>query len=281
MYTSSVIDQLSEGRLSLMETGHGSFIPMLKIPKFKQTAIDITFPDDPFPAFMVDGVEVDEIYISQFSYPCVARSAPTTSVNLADARTHATALGSGFHLMSAWEWAALVWHFKEYWGKEKGPVMEDSFRSLGSGTFFWRMPAEWWGAWGLTGNLYEYCDGVELRSGKVYGPLENNISNYNTTDALDATLWPELGEVTSHANKPLNESPVIGSPLQMMLLNAALAVNPPLGQTFALDSAGSLILERGGAYHSGEEAGLGNYRFTNPATSTQSDSGFRVAYIAP
>ena len=43
MYTSSVIDQLSEGRLSLMETGHGSFIPMLKIPKFKQTAIDITF----------------------------------------------------------------------------------------------------------------------------------------------------------------------------------------------------------------------------------------------
>ena len=63
-YSSKYIDQLSQGNSQLVETAHGDFIPMLCIKKFPLNEISITLSGDPFPAFKVDGVEIDEILIS-------------------------------------------------------------------------------------------------------------------------------------------------------------------------------------------------------------------------
>ena len=280
MQATSVINQLSEDRLVMMESQHGFYLPMLKIAKFVQSDIHISLPSDPFPAFVVDGIEKDHIYISQFTYPSTARSTPVNNIHLEDARAQALALGTGFHLLTGWEWAAFAWSMKDLWGTERGPTEEEGFVSSGAGSFFWRTPSEWWGMWGMCGNLYEYCDGVQLRADKVFGTPQNNLSHLNNTDSIDPTYWPELGTIQPHANSTLDLSPVNGQLLQLLLLsNGALTTNPPQGQSFAANSSSSLVLERGGAYHSGLEAGLGCYRFQNTSLSSQIDSGFRIAYI--
>lgn len=279
MYTSSVIDQLSDGRLSLMETAHGAFIPMLRIPKILQSDINITLSSDPHPAFIANNTPVDEIFIAQFPAPSIARMSPTLNLTLDEARAQAIALGSGFHLMTAWEWSAYLWYMKEHWDQDAGPSEAEGPINNGAGTFFYRTPSEWWGAWGLSGNLYEFCDGLQLRAGKLFGTETNNFQHHNKSDSMDPLLWTELGTLDPFANLTLDQVPSTGSTAQLLLLNNALATNSPKGQGFALDTPNSLVMERGGAYHSGNEAGLGAFRFTQMPNQRQLDSGFRVAYI--
>ena len=279
MSDSKIIEELSEGNLVLIHAENGNFIPMLRIKKFLLSEIDITLSATPYPAFVVDGQVVDEIYISQYMYPCTSRSQAHSEISLDDARIRANGFGSKFHLLTAWEWGAYMWSVKKYWGKERGPISEENPVVNGSGSFFWRMPNLWWGAWGTTGNLYEFCDGLQLRDGDLYGPLQNNISRMNTSDSLNTTHWPQIGSVQPHANEEFETSPVFGNAPQQMLLNGALLQDYPLGQTFANEDTDALVLERGGAYHSGNEAGLGAFRFTASATAVRNDAGFRVAYV--
>ena len=112
MHAGSVIDQLSEGKLALVESQHGNYLPMVRIEKFLQSDVNVTLPADPHPAFVVNGVEIDAIYISQFPYPGIARMTPQSNVTLQEARVSASALGSGFHVLTAWEWSAFVWYQK-------------------------------------------------------------------------------------------------------------------------------------------------------------------------
>jgi len=279
MSASPTIERLSDGNLVLIEAENGKFLPMLRIEKFKQKAINPTLPDLWFPAFNVDNNIVDEIYISQFPYPGLARETPKNEITLEQARTYSSALGSGFHLMTAWEWAAFAWTFKAQWQTDRGWSDEEQFQNNGAGTFFFRMPAQWWGAWGMTGNLYEILDGAYLRDNKLYAMVTNSYQYNNAVDSQNIAYYPEVGSMTAFANEKLENIPVTGGIARLLLLHGEYAVNCPKGDGFALESTESLMLERGGAFHSGVEAGLGAFRFTASSANAQSDSGFRVAYI--
>ena len=88
---------------------------MVKIPKFKISQVIPGGADSVHPAFIVNGQEVDAIYISKYqnivnnnraySLPC---EDPKTSVNLDQAISYCTQKGDGWHLMTRAEWAAIA-----------------------------------------------------------------------------------------------------------------------------------------------------------------------------
>ena len=69
----------------------------------------------PHPAFIVDGKELDGIYISKFQNVVINGRAyslpdqnPTTHIDFDSAIEACCATGKGFHLMSATEWGAIA-----------------------------------------------------------------------------------------------------------------------------------------------------------------------------
>lgn len=88
---------------------------MVKIPKLTYAQLGMGASTAVHKAFIVDGQEVDEIYISKFlnivqnnraySLPGVD---PKASINFDDARTYCNNKGAGWHLMTRMEWGLLL-----------------------------------------------------------------------------------------------------------------------------------------------------------------------------
>ena len=80
---------------------------MVRIPKFKISDVITGGADSVHPAFIVNGVEVEEIYISKYqnvvnnsraySLPC---EDPKANINLDQAINYCAAKGEGWHLMT-------------------------------------------------------------------------------------------------------------------------------------------------------------------------------------
>jgi len=88
---------------------------MVRIPKFKISDVIVGGSDSTHPAFIVNGQEVDAIYISKYQnvvYDGRAYSLPLedpkASINFETALSACTAKGRGWHLMTRAEWAAIA-----------------------------------------------------------------------------------------------------------------------------------------------------------------------------
>ena len=87
---------------------------MVKIPKFKISDVIAEGSSSTHPAFIVNGQEVNEIYISKFinivdngrAYSLPGQD-PTASLSFDQAVQYCTAKGEGWHLMTTAEWAAI------------------------------------------------------------------------------------------------------------------------------------------------------------------------------
>jgi hypothetical protein len=278
----SLITDISDDNLALLETGHGNYLTFLKIPRFGLDMINLSWGTQPFPAFVVNGTVVDHIYISQFLSPHHGRVDPEQNMSFLEARARCRSLGSGFHLMTAWEYAALIWFYREEWEKTRG-VFSDQPAKNGEGPISYRFPAKWWGAYGLWGNLYEFVDGIQVRDKNVYGTLQNNHSLHNTADSADISKWPLITTLPEgYSNTELQDVPSTNVILKQLLLAGTNDELTPKGQAFYIPFADGdtrpIVLERGGAFHSGLEAGFAAYRFRVTENQNQYDSGFRVAY---
>ena len=184
---------------------------------------------DDFPAFRVNGVQKTEIFISMFkmtsfngtnyhgsgtgwravSWPGLY---PTGSLNYDVNKTLHTAKGSGWHMMTIWERALIMWlsmkmntepRGNTYYGRshESGYEYESAVRSDGlapgtvSGTAKHRngsCPSTWshnrerWGIHDLVGSMYEWTDLMKIVDGLIYMPNDNYF------DLAEAS-WPSQG----------------------------------------------------------------------------------------
>jgi|GEM_PF-4454192 len=254
---------------------------MLRIPKFYLSDCYPLWPNEVFPAFKQNGVEVDCFYASQFHYPCLAGTLPKYGISLNEARQYAQGFGGGFHVMTAWEWAAILWTYRKWWKTERGHTNGDNPLANGSGPFSHRFPTFWYGAHGMVGNLYEFVDGIRVEENKIYGTPANNWLNNNSADSADISIWSELATVNSQgfSNVPLNQTMIQGDLAKYLLLTAS-DENIPNGECFYQPRENeTLVMERGGAFHSGREAGLACFRFVGNAMQARQDTGFRVACV--
>lgn len=192
---------------------------MVRIPKFKISDVITGGSAVTHPAFIVNNVEVPEIYISKFQNKIYNGRAyslpgedPGNSINFDTARTACESKGAGWHIMTNAEWAAIaLWCRKNNlmpkgnnnYGKDTGestymaiPTYYDAtntFRvATGTGPVTWSHNGEITGIWDLNGNVYEWQGGYRTVNGEIQ-ILENNNAADLDNSQLDGSLaWKAI-----------------------------------------------------------------------------------------
>lgn len=180
---------------------------MVRIPKFLVSDVIEGGPDEVHPAFIVNGKEKECIYVSKYqnvvenerAYSLPGKD-PAVLYSIEEADTFCRNKGTGWHLMTGAEWAAVaLWSQKngtvprgnnlkgKDWSRphehgtvisldavvpkgEQGPPMRIA---TGSGPDSWSHDGTCEGIFDLNGNIWEMTSGLRLRDGTVE-IVENN-----------------------------------------------------------------------------------------------------------
>lgn len=210
---------------------------MVKIPKMTYAQLGLGASTAVFPAFIVNGQEVDEIYISKYqnivmngraySLPC---QDPKASINFDTALKACTDKGAGWHLMSALEWGALI-----AWCENNGyiPIGNNNFGrhssesnyvaipsntpdagkyanhiATGTGPLTWYHDKSPSGIADLCGNVWEWTGGIRTVKGELQILADNNAADgfhpqiaasaeWKAINASDGTLITPDGNGTT------------------------------------------------------------------------------------
>lgn len=199
---------------------------MVRIPKFKISDVITGGSNSTHPAFIVNGVEVPEIYISKFQnvvYNGRAYSLPgedpKTNINFDTARQACEAKGPGWHLMTNAEWAAIaLWCRKNSlmpkgnnnYGKDTSkstfvaiPTSDSNGGTYdtgdtigrvatGTGPVTWSHNGEVTGIWDLNGNVWEWVGGYRTVDGEIQILPNNDAADADNSQAADSTKWKAI-----------------------------------------------------------------------------------------
>lgn len=209
------------------ETGKESV--MVKVPKQSYAQLGLGESPEIHPAFIINGKEVNAIYISKYenviengmAYSLPIK-APAVSINYDDAQNACIAKGRGWHLMTKVEWSMLSqWCMNQgvlpsgncYFGKdlkEKGyqafPATESVGRTnivlTGSGPYEWSHNQELSGIWDLKGNIGEWMGGARTVYGELQLLVDNNGADCLNSQDADSCCWKAIDGVTGQFCNP-------------------------------------------------------------------------------
>ena len=193
---------------------------MVKIPKMTYKQLGMGESTAIHPAFIINGQEVDAIYISKYqnivqnsraySLPGVS---PRASINFDEAKTACEAKGEGWHLMTRMEWGLLVrWcqangvmpKGNNYYGKHRTESVyraipcawDDQGRIIrtltGTGPLTWYHDQEPGGIADLAGNISEWCGGIRLVYGEIQVLANNNGADSAKSQSETSTEWKAI-----------------------------------------------------------------------------------------
>jgi sulfatase modifying factor 1 len=197
---------------------------MVRIPKFKISDVITGGSDSTHPAFLVNGIEVPEIYISKYqnvvhngrAYSLPGED-PANNMTWDTARGYCEAKGPGWHMMTKAEYAAIaLWckknGFLPYgnnnYGKDSRetlpiaiPAVLDSqgrtLRTLtGTGPITWSHNKAIDGIWDLNGNVSEWTGGIRTVYGELQLLANNNAADSNNPQTVDAATWKAIDATT-------------------------------------------------------------------------------------
>ena len=213
------IEILSGGKNTVLFDDLGMPSVMVLFPKLKMSDLIAGGSENIHPAFSVNGVEKDVIYVSKFQnivlnergYSLPMRD-PGTSLNFDQAVTYCRNKGKGWSLTPYSLWSAIaLWCRKNgtmprgnnYYGTdyaykhEKGvPTYYESGRNArcatGSGPDTWNhnwMPD---GIADLNGNVWEWCAGMRLVDGEIQIIPYANCMAADVSMGANSTLWKAI-----------------------------------------------------------------------------------------
>lgn len=196
---------------------------MVKIPKMTYAQLGIGTSTKVHPAFIVNGTEVDAIYISKYqnivqdgrAYSLPGRD-PKHTVNFDTAKSYCDAKGAGWHLMTRAEWALIaLWCMKNgflpkgnnNYGKDHSetiykaiPTFMDGTKvgrvATGTGPLTWSHDGSPSGIWDLNGNVWEWVGGLRTVYGEVQVLANNNGADSSHSQAASSEEWMAIDATT-------------------------------------------------------------------------------------
>ncbi len=192
---------------------------MVRIPKFNISDVLEGGSNSVHPAFVVNGVEVPEIYISKYHNIVIDDRAyslpmqdPRAYVTADQAKAYCENKGAGWHRMTNAEWAAIaMWCLKNgfmprgnnnysrdiSYPHEKGVVTYTYDNGVngrvatGSGAVTWAHDGTNAGIFDLNGNVWEEVAGMRLVNGEIQIIPDNNAAA-GVDDSATSTLWKAI-----------------------------------------------------------------------------------------
>lgn len=171
------------------------------------------------PAWIVNGVEVDYIYVSRYqniiqngrAYSLPGQD-PAVSLDFDAARAACEAKGLGFHLMTNAEWAAIALWCRKHSLMPKGNNAsgKDTAESAavavptsategvtnrvatGTGPVEWSHNGDVDGIWDLNGNVNEWVGGLRLYGGEIQVLENNNAADMRNSQLAASAQWKAI-----------------------------------------------------------------------------------------
>lgn len=226
------VEAASQGRNTIVYTAKGQPCLMYVLRKFTLESIDAGLGTGTHPAFVVDGVEKDEILIgiyqgheSNGELVSWAGQPIRRFITHDQGVTLARANGPGWHLMTNAEWAAIGLRcWADGWqprGNTNGGRSSDDTSEYGvdadgnplpngggtwilpgSGPVTWRHDRTAFGIADLNGNVWEWSPGVRLNDGEI-NVIEDNDAALDAIDhGVGSAAWRAIDGATGNLVNP-------------------------------------------------------------------------------
>ena len=203
---------------------------MVKIPKQTWAQLGVGTSTEIFPAWIVNGREVDYIYFSKYqnvesnerAYSLPAQD-PRCYVTLDQAINYCVNKGQGWHVATRLEWMAIaLWCLKNgtqpkgnnNYGKDISetiykavPTYKDSNGrtcrvATGTGPLSWSHDGTVNGAWDMSGNIHEWNGGIRFVNGELQVisndgiTFGNDAADSDNSQGASSALWRAINGKT-------------------------------------------------------------------------------------
>jgi hypothetical protein len=289
------VERRTEGLVTVMYDDRDIPSYMLRIPRFDVETIDSSLGRGVHPAFMVDGKEVEEIFIGQVNATVIdgrAYSIPgeraTCSINFDEARECCVKKGKGWHLLNNWEYAALVMYLvknrnryfeKEWWNWIDGlKIVDGEIFTPGDNNF--DLPEKDWPSLGV---FFDDINGSPVLSKEIThysepGPKgadddrDDGYTHLNHLSRLGYSVFPETKE-NDFSNNELEKL------AQMLIHPSATPVLAETDDDIWVRNYGERLPFRGGLWGNGSGAGLASLHLDSRRSYSSGSIGLRPAFI--